>query len=231
MRRRRLLREERGTTMPELLVGMSTGTVVMLGLIVLVIVTLHTTARVSARVDATQRARIALNQVLNPLHSACIAPKVAPIRQQSTDTQLRFVHATGSQVSPTPTLTVVSLIGTTLSQKDYAYVSGIAPFWVFNEVTPIASRELLTHISPVSAGAPVFSYYGSSNGALAATPLSVPLSEYDASRTIHVNVAFKASPKTGPGADDATPARMQGGASLRLTAPSYNKEAPSLPCQ
>ncbi|HVQ59984.1 MAG TPA: hypothetical protein VMS60_13860 [Solirubrobacterales bacterium] len=230
MRLRNLLRSERGTTMPELLVGMATGMIVMLGMTTLVIVTVHTTARVSARVDATQRSRLTLTRVIDQLHSACIAPKIPPIRKESTSTSLRLIHAGGSQVSPVPTLTVFSLTGTTLTQSDYAWKSGAAPFWVFN-TTPSATTDVMKHVTPISATQPVFTYYGSSSGAISGTPFVTPLSELDASRTIQVRIALKTAPFKGPTADESTPSRIQGSATLRLTAPSFNKEAPSLPCQ
>jgi hypothetical protein len=228
--RRRLVREERGTTLAELVVGMATGSVVMLGLTTLVVITLHASTRVSARVDATQRARLVLTRIVDQLHSACIAPKVPPIRKESSSTVLSFVHATGAAVSPAPTLSVISLSGETLSQADYAWKEGAAPYWVF-KTTPTITTKLMTHIKPISVTRPVFTYYPSASGAVSETTLPVPLSELDAARTIHVSVAFKASPGSSAAVNEATPARMQGSATLRLTAPSFNKEAPSLPCQ
>jgi hypothetical protein len=230
MRGRSLIRDERGTTLAELMVGLSMGTVVMLGLTTLVVVTMHTTATVSARVDSTQRGRIVLTRVIDQLHSACIAPRVPPILKESSSTVVKFVHATGAGVSPTPTLSVISLSGETLTQSDYAYKEGSAPFWIFKS-TPSSTTQLMTNVSPISATRPVFSYYGYASGALSATALAIPLSELDASRTIYVSVAFKTSPGAGPSAQEATPARMQGSATLRLTPASYNPAAPSLPCQ
>lgn len=230
MTARQLVRDERGTTLPELMVGLGAGLVVFVGLTTLIIVTLHTTTRVSARVDATQRARIAVTKVLDQLHSACIAPKVPPIRAGSTDTALAFVHAPGDAVSPTPVLTVISLSGTTLSQSDYEYLGGNAPLWEFDESKP-KSTQLMTHVSPISGTDPVFSYYASSNGGVSATPLAEPLSSTGASQTIFVKVAFQVAPTGGPNAEAATPARIQGGATLRLTSASFNKAAPSSPCQ
>lgn len=229
-RARNLARDERGTTLAELMVGIATGTVVMLGLSTLVVITLHSTTRVSARVDATQRARLVLNRVVDQLHSACIAPKVPPIRKESTGTELRFVHATGAAVSPTPTLSIVSLSGTTLTQSDYAWKEGAAPFWVF-QPTPSKTTQLVTNVSPILATKPVFTYYTSAAGVASELALPTPLSELDATRTIHVGIAFMASPSSGPGSEEATPTRMRGGATFRLTAVSYNEEAPSLPCQ
>jgi hypothetical protein len=230
MRARRLIREERGTTLAELVVGMGAGAVVLLGLTTLIVVSLHTTTRVSARVDATQRARMALTQTLDQLHSACIAPKISPIRKGSTGTSLAFVHAAGSAVAPTPVLTVISLSGTTLSQSDYAYKSGNPPFWTFEEAKPASTRQLMTKVSAIS-GTPVFSYYASLNGAISGTPLTAPLGEFDASRAIHVNVAFQTEPMGTAPAEEGTSTYIKGGATLRLTTPSYNKEAPSMPCQ
>lgn len=226
---RRLKQDERGTTIAELMVGIAAGTVVMLGLSTLVVITLHTTTKVSARVDATQRARVVLTRLIDQLHSSCIAPKVAPMRKESTGTELRFVHAPGSAVSPVPTLSVITLSGGTLSQTDYSWKEGAAPFWVFNP-TPVSTTELMTNVAPIT-GKPVFAYYAYGSGALSETPLPTPLSELDASRTIQVGVAFKVGSRKKGFQEEATPARIQDSATFRLTASSYNKEAPSLPCQ
>jgi hypothetical protein len=228
-RLRRRLADERGTTLAELMVGLATGTVVMLGLTALVVVTLHTTTKVSARVDATQRARTVLTRLVDQLHSACIAPKAAPMRKESTGTELRFVHAAGSAVSPVPTLSVIALSGTTLTQTDYSWKEGNAPFWVFN-TTPVSTTQLMTKVAPIGSK-PVFSYYAYGSGALSETPLPTPLSELDASRTIQVGVAFKVGTAKKGFDEEITPARLQDSATFRLTASSYNKEAASLPCQ
>lgn len=225
---RRLARDQRGTTINELVVGMAAGVVVLMGLSTLVIITVANTTRVSARVDATQQSRLSLNRVIDQLHSACIAPKVPPIRSGSSGTELRFVHATGSSVSPVPTLSVISASGSTLTQTDYSWKSGNPPFWVFN-TTPTRSFQLANRITPIGSK-PIFSYYGYASGAISPTPLLTPLSEIDASRTIHVTVSFMTAARKGK-ADEATPARMQGSATLRLSASSYNPAAPSLPCQ
>jgi Flp pilus assembly pilin Flp len=230
MRIRNLARDERGTTLAELMVGLAAGTVVMLGLTTMVVVTLHASTRVTTRVDATQRARLVLTRVIDQIHSACIAPKVPPIQKESTNSVLRFVHAPGADVSPVPILSVISLSGETLSQSDYELQEGVPPAWVFKSA-PSKTTQLMTGVSPIAVTRPVFTYYGSAAGAVSALPLPTPLTELDASRAIQVSMAFKAAPKAGPGSEDATPARIQGSATLRLTAVSYNDQATSLPCQ
>lgn len=230
VRRRAIVRDERGTTLAELVVGLGMGTVVMLGLTTLVVVTLHSSTRVSARVDSTQRARMALSKVIDQLHSACVAPKLAPVQRESTGTALRFIHAAGSEVAPTPVLSVISLSGGTLSQSDYAVKEGTAPFWTFQS-TPTTTTQLMTNVSQISATRPVFSYYAYSSGTISEAPLATPLAELDAARVIQVSVAFQASPTSGPSSEEGTPAHIQDSATFRLTAASFNKEAPSLPCQ
>jgi len=226
---RRLARDERGTTLAEVVVGMAAGLTILVGLSTLTMVTLTTGSRVSARVHATQDSRQALSRVIDQLHSACIAPKVPPIREGSSSSELRFIHATGSAVSPVPTLTKITYSNGSLTQNDYAWKSGAAPFWTFNESTPVKTVLLASRIAPIGSK-PIFTYYGYGSGAVSTTPLAVPLSTIDANKTIQVGMAFMANPSSGK-AEDATPARIQGAASLRLTASSYNPSAPSYPCQ
>jgi hypothetical protein len=224
------LGEERGTTLAELVVGLATGMVVLVGLTTLIVVTLHSSARVSARVDATQRARIALTKVIDQLHSACIAPKASPVYEESTGTVLRFVHAPGAAVSPTPILTEITLTAEgTLVQSDFAWKAGVPPDWEFQEETG-STTTLMTGVSPLTTGGPIFTYWAyGTTGTLSSTPLPTPLNELDALRTLQVNVAFKVAPTAGTG-EAATPAPIQDSATFRLTPPSFKKEVPSLPC-
>jgi Flp pilus assembly pilin Flp len=229
--RRRLLRDERGTTMAEVLVGLTTGMIVLVALTTLVVVTMHSVTRTSARVNATATARIGLNRVLEELHSACVAPKTPPIRAESTGTELRLVHATGSAAVPTPVLTKTILIGTSLIQRDYAWKEGSAPFWVFEEAKPVSEETLMTNVSQISATKPIFSYFASAAESTKEIALATPLSQTSAEHTIEVGVALMASPGSGPAAEEGTPARMRGGATFRLSAVSYNEAAPAMPCQ
>ena len=229
MKRLRQLRDnQRGTTLVELVVGVAAGLTILAGLSILILATLNTTTRVSARVHATQDARIALTRVIDQLHSACIAPKVPPIRKDSSATELRFVHARGAAVMPTPTFTTITYSSGSLVQRDYEWKEGAAPFWSF-KTTPNRTVVISDRVAPIG-GKPIFSYYGYLSGAVSTTPLTVPLSEVDAMNAIQVTVAFMTKPRKGR-PEDAAPARIQGSASLRLTASSYNPKAPSMPCQ
>jgi Tfp pilus assembly protein PilW len=231
MRRIDPLRDEQGTTMVELLVGTAMGMVVLSALTMVIIVTLHGSGRVAARVDATQRARVVVSNIIQELHSACISPKVAPIQSGSTGTSLKFIRASateGAVVAPAPTLTQISLSGGVLTQTDWASTGGTAPNWTYSS-TP-TTRQLLTKVAPISPSTSIFSYYASSNGAVSATPQG-DLTAATAPLTIQVRVALSASPSSTPVTDKNAAASIQDSATLRLTPPSFNESAESLPCQ
>lgn len=225
------LQDESGTTLVELMVALMTGLIILLALTMVIIATMHTTARVDARVEATQRARLALGRLMEELHSACVTPEIAPVRKSSEGNALRFVHQTGSAVSPTPVLSVVSLSAGTLTQSDYASNGGTAPNWTFNETTPTSTKTLLTKVAPVSPSSSIFSYYKYSGGTISESPQSVPLSEGEAALTVEVHAALTASPEHTPVAGGTSAGTsVQDTATLRLTPPSFNEGSPARPC-
>lgn len=230
MKRLPPIRDERGTTLTELMVGVAAGMVVILALSMVIIATMHGASRVSARVEATQQGRIVIARVMEQLHSACVAPEVTPVKEKSDGTLLRFVHQTGSGVSPTPILSEISLSGGTLAQSDFAVTGGTAPTWAF-ATTPYATRQLLTGVAPIAGATGIFSYYAYINGTPASAPLAVPLSSTDAAGTILVRAALNVAPRDTVVNDNGADASIQDSASLRLTPPSFNEKVVSLPCR
>ena len=225
------IRDERGTTLIELLVATAAGVVVLFAISAMIIVSLRETVRTNSHVDATQRARVALNNVIEELHSACVAPQVAPVKANSSGTQLVFVHQTGSAVSPVPILSKVTLSAGTLTQADYAKTGGEAPKWIFNETTPTSTQQLMTNLSPTSPSTSIFSYYSYTNGEISATPLPTPLSSTDAERTVKVGIAFTAAPQSTPIADPNAAANIADSALLRFTPAAFNTATANLPCE
>lgn len=226
------LRDETGTTLVELMVALVSGMVVFAALATMVVTTLHGSSRVTARVEATQRARIAMTRVMEQLHSACIAPEIAPVRAGSTGNSLEFVHQTGSAVSPTPILSVVSYASGTLKQSDYS-VTGTSPNWTKGALIP-PTKTLLTKVAPIAPSTSIFSYYRYSNGAVSETPLNPPvsgLSSEEAALTVEVRAALSADPLRTPVKDSFADANIRNSATLRLTPPSFNEGSPSKPCQ
>jgi hypothetical protein len=231
MKRFDAIGDERGMTLVELLVATAAGVVVMFGITLAVIVTTRETNRVASHVDANQRARLTMTKILNQLHSACVAPQIAPLQEESTGTLLSFLHQSGSAVALTPVLSKISLTGTTLSQSDYPATGGAAPNWTF-ATTPSSTVQLMEDVSPLTAGAPIFSYYAYSNGQVSATPLVTPLNEGRAGNATQVNIAFETAPmKTAIKGDAGEATEIQDSALLRLTPPAYGSNSANLPCQ
>jgi hypothetical protein len=232
-RLREAARDERGMTLVEVLVATATGVVIMLGITTAMIISMRQVQRISTHVEANQRARMTMSKIVDQLHSACIAYDIPPIRSDSTATTLSFVHQAGSGVSLTPVLSKISLTGTTLSQSNYPYSSGTAPAWVFNGTASSPPEQLLTGVSPASIGAPIFSYYGYSGGAISSSPFSAtPSLEAEAAgKTVQVNIAFKAAPVTTQSGDTNAPAAVQSSVFLRMSPASFATGSVNAPCQ
>jgi Tfp pilus assembly protein PilW len=232
MHPRAKISDERGTTLVELITATAIGAVVLLALSSLIIVSLRESDRVAERTDANQRGRQVINQVVDQLHSACVAPQIAPIKAGSTGTELRFLHQTGSAVVPVPVESSIALVGTTLQQSEFPLVSGAgeAPSsWKFTP-TAASTHPLMTHVSPTPPSTSIFTYYAYSAGQISPTPLTVPLNE-NALTAVKVGIELTANPLNTQVADPNAGANMQSSALLRLTPPSFNAGAANLPCQ
>lgn len=224
LRERIRLRDEEGATLVELLVGMGMGMVVLAGLATFLIVSLHGTARVGARVEATDNARVVMTRIIEELHSGCVEPTVAPVQAGSSNINLRFTHGTyGGTAAVTETATLSEITYSeaehTLSQTD----------------PPSKPRILLSNVSPISSVEPVFSYWKYENGSLAKEALSARapsgLSSENAKETILVKIAFDAAPKSEPVSDAGADTAIRNSATLRLTPPSYSETAKAMPCE
>jgi hypothetical protein len=191
-------------------------------------------ARVINRVDANQRARPVMTRVVDRIHSACVAPGIAPVRAGSDSNNLILWSKSGSAVAPVPDQYMITLSGTTLSESVYPMTGGMAPAWTFS-ATPTSSRQLLTGVGPGQVGdppaaVPFLRYYKFVGGQVSTTPLSVPLSAEDAARTVQVQIAFSTSP-TSNGARDANAAiTLADSATLRLEPASEDSSELNLPC-
>jgi type II secretory pathway component PulJ len=225
------LRSERGTTLVELMVALMAGMVILSALTMVMLTTMHGTARVAARVEATQRARLVMTQLMQELHSSCVSPEIAPVKEESEGNKLWFVHQTGSEVQPAPILSAVTYSNGTLKQSDYAVTGGTAPNWSFDKGKPSSTRTLLTKVSPISPSTSIFSYYRYSGGTLSTSPQATPLSKTESELTVQVQAALTAEPEKGTTVPSVgNSATVQNAASLRLTPPSFNEGSPSKPC-
>lgn len=229
VRRRIDIADERGATLIELMVAMASGMVVLFALTMMIIATMHSTARVSARVDATRNARLTATKITEQLRSSCVAPRIAPVKAESTGNSLIFIHQNGSEVVLDPVKSKIVLAGGTLTQYDYPKISGSMPDWIFSP-TATSQRVLATGIGPIAPSDSVFTYLGYSGKAInLALPATSGLSLTDAARTVAVRVAFSASPRSSAAADAGAAAQVRDTALLRLTSLAFSKESDE-PC-
>jgi len=155
---RRLARQH-GYTLIEMLVAMSAGTVVMLTLFTIIDVSLHQTTRTFSYVDATGRARTAVETLENELHSACIASGETPIQSGSSGSSLEFVSQYGNAANVTPIERLITFSAGTLTETDYSVSGGTAPNWTFNTTPMSPPRTLLDNVSLQSGTSGVFRYF------------------------------------------------------------------------
>jgi len=195
------LKDEGGYSLIELVVAASAGAIVLMGFFAMFDLSVKNSAQVTQRVDANARAKPALQQLMNDLHSACTGPNIAPILAGSTATELRFQTATGTAVSPTPEKHVLTFQGGNLTERIYPATGGSNPIWTYS-ASPSSTRTVLQDVSvPDAADGPAFSYHGAQGGVFQAAALPVPLSAADAARAVQVKVGIQVAPSY-QGVDD-----------------------------
>lgn len=230
MTRRDCIRDERGTTLVELVVGISMASILMFAMTMVIIVTMHASARSSAEVSSTQLSRDGLASIIQQLHSACLSPRVAPVWEKSSGTVLVFTHSTGSEVTAKPVKSEIVLKEGTLTQYDYASTGSLSPPWTFAEKAT-STRQLMSGVGPIPPSTAIFNYYSAANGQVSATPLPTPLNEANAKSTVLVSVGLSSAPTAKKqSANPNVSTHIQDSALLRLTAPTFN-ETVSPPCE
>jgi hypothetical protein len=224
------MRDARGTTVIELLAGII-GFVVIFGAIMeMTIVATHNQDRIAHRVNANQRARPVVTRIVDQIRSGCVAPRVVPIQQGSTSTQMTYLSKSGSAVNPVPDRRVLTLSGTTLTENVFPATGGVPPVWTFSGTpTPPANRIVLTGVTAPSGV--MFRYYDYVNGQLSATPLPVPLTATNAARTAFVTVTISVQPARGVSSQDTgSPITLTDSVDLRLESAGQVASIDNPPC-
>jgi hypothetical protein len=224
------LKDEEGTSMVEVVVGMGMGMVVLAGLSILLIMTVRGNARVDARAEASDNARVTMTRIMEQLHSACVSPTLSPVQSGSKSTQLIFKHGTyGGQASASPEAITTTIAYS--SKED-------GTLWETDVVSgKETKRLLLSHVSlptsEQSKGGRVFQYANNTvqPGPFEWTGIEHILSAEEAEKTILVTVAFTARPKSEPVADAGSATEIENSATLRLTPPVYEEGKQAKPCE
>lgn len=199
-------RAEHGFTLVEMLVAIVSGMVVILATLSVLDISISQSSRISERVDADQRGRLAMEKLMLELHSSCIAFASNPVEPGSTDTNIKFVSQSGNEAYFTSvTKHEVSLNSVTHQLTDTSYVSTntaseLGTSWNFS-ATPTSTQPLLTGafqtVEPLSGlVVPVFRYYKYEGGNISLTPETTPVSAADAKATAEVTVNFTTAPSS-----------------------------------
>ena len=147
---------EAGYTLVELCVSMGMGSIIIIALFTILVVSLHQTQRTFTKVSATRQARIAFSNIENELHSACVDGS-PPIQTGSTSTSAQFISYYGDAANPTPVWHVLSFNASAGTLTDTSYnVSGTGPDWTQGS---LISSNLLLSNSAQDGTTPVFQYY------------------------------------------------------------------------
>lgn len=204
---RRLLRAaggERGFTLIEMLLAISVGMILILAAFGLIDASGTQAVKVTDRVDATQRGRLAMDEITRQLHSqVCLKAGTAAITD-GQDNSITFYSYTGSGAY-LPARHTIAYDPTTRKITEYDYAGTGTPPDMSYPATPTSTRTLLADAATVG-GAPVFAYYAwTSSGTVAPTvSLPTPLSAADALRTVRVTIQFKAQPSGKPNSVEST---------------------------
>jgi hypothetical protein len=190
----RLLREERGVTLFELLISVSVG-LVILGVVYLVLnVSLSQTTKVNDRVEAVQRGRITMEAITRQLRSqVCPSTTGAALTEARDDRLAFYVDLSGGNATPDQHRIVYDSSAKTLTEYAYAASGTWPPPNATYNSTP-RTRELLKNAEPVS-GRPIFTYYAfTTSGTQTHQQLATPLQTADFPRVVRIGVSFVAQP-------------------------------------
>jgi prepilin-type N-terminal cleavage/methylation domain-containing protein len=175
------LRSDRGMTLIELLVAMSIAMIISLAAFALIETVMTRSGEVSARVETTQRARVAMDDMTRELRSQVCVLRADPTLMTSarsvdaaTASSVTFFAETGDESytatntsMPIATLRTLTLTGTTLTETIRPGVNDTANVGrgaiTFVDASTERRRNLLTDVvlakDPLGVDVPLFRYY------------------------------------------------------------------------
>jgi prepilin-type N-terminal cleavage/methylation domain-containing protein len=204
--RSRLFTEERGFTLTELLVGMVVGMIVLLAAFGVLDDSTAASGRVTARVDATQRGRLAMQTITRSLRSqACVGPdSTSPTTwlADATPTAVEFYTDLRDEAFR-PDRHRVSYDSSASTLTDAVWEgTGTAPTFTFPG-SPTRSPVVLTDADPL--GGAVFHYYGYATTAPFRATRELnnfsagALSAADRAQVVRITISFLARPRPEAG--------------------------------
>jgi prepilin-type N-terminal cleavage/methylation domain-containing protein len=194
-----MLRHERGFTLPEVLVALTIGLILSIAAFSLVEFVMKRAGDVAARVDTSQRARTAMDQITRQLRGqVCLSTDVNPIVAgdgDSAEFYVDFGDQSDPNVPPERHLLKFDSTKQTITETTYTGTSNGAspPVFTYDTSKPMRVRTLLTNVTRYN-GTPIFQYYGFNAASPPRPDLSLG-SSIDASnldKVARIDVTFKA---------------------------------------
>jgi Tfp pilus assembly protein PilW len=203
IRRSRIdLRSEEGFTLPELLVGIIIGMIVVIASLNVLDNTVSLGTKVSKRVDATQRGRTGLDRITRDLQSMVCVPgdpaQDALIAGSDNSVDVYADRGDGSASRPPQRRTITYTPATRRLTESVYTPTGTAGAYVF-PTTPTATTALLSDVIQ-DGSTPIFTYYpidSTPDDDVAPTALSTSagaLAATDLDNVARIRITFKALP-------------------------------------
>jgi prepilin-type N-terminal cleavage/methylation domain-containing protein len=232
----RLRTDQAGLTLVEMLVSMTLGLIVLTAIMALVQTSQRVTTTNTERSDATQKGRIAMDQMIQGLRSqVCLkADATAPqtTLTAGSDTSVTFfaniatpdAANSGLPSAFNPKLITFTYNNGTITQStsDTVVVSGAYTFPAVNRVKQVltgAAQAKDTTVTP-AVTAPVFRFYGYlTDGSIDPTPLATPLAAADLPKVAKIDIDYVSKPSDNT-SNSAVQVEFEDSVTLRLLFPA-----------
>ena len=194
-------RGESGYTIVELLVAMTVGVIVVTGAFALLGQAGPLSSTTRARVESTQRGRLALDQTLTLLRSQVCINAIRPPVTVAKDNEVVFTMNLGNETAA-PERRRLLFSGGVLKEEVYPATTGGPRDWQF-VTTPSRTRVLATDLAQ-QGSTPFFRFYAFTTSTPAApdrllTAGTAGASADDLETIVRVDVTFESQPvKDGP---------------------------------
>lgn len=183
---------EAGFSLPELLVAMAIGLIVIFGAFMLLDSSTRLSKATAQRVDATQRGRLALDLMMRELRSqVCLSGTTPPIVSGNA-TQVTFYVNLGGP-DQLPERHQISLESGDLVLRRWVG-TGVPPTMTW-PATPTSTRTLLENVT-TQGSTPLLRYFtwGAGSPLVPDSPLAAPLSGTSLALVVRIAVALRVQP-------------------------------------
>lgn len=183
--------------MTEVLTALATGGIILGATGTVLITAQRSATETDDRVEATQRARLAVDRVVRLLNSqVCLTASTPPVVPGSTNTSITFYSDVNDDVDFTPLQYRFTYDAPNKRIVEDRWVGTATNGTTTFSALPTSTSVLATQIVP-RTGVSMFRYFAYTNGS-ASTPTdeltTFPLSAADAVRVVRVSVALGALP-------------------------------------